>query len=209
MTTVGIVGSGNIGGTLARLLVGAGHEVVLSNSRGPETLAGLVDELGPRARAATVPEAASAGEVVVVSVPFGRYRELPAEPFSGKVVVDTNNYYPGRDGRWPALDDGTTTSSEMLAAHLPGAHVVKALNTIYYVHLREQGVAPGTPGRRALPITGDSPEAKAVVAALLDDIGFDTVDLGDLASGRRQEPGTPVYNLRMTAEELRAALTSG
>lgn len=205
MAIIGTVGSGNIGGTLARLLVRAGHDVVLSNSRGPDTLTGLAAELGPRARAATVTEAASA-DVVVVSVPFARYRELPPEAFSGRVVVDTNNYYPDRDGRWAALDADEVTSSELLAAHLPGARVVKAFNTIYFVHLGEQGVVAGTPGRRALPIAGDDPEAKAVVAGLLDDVGFDAVDVGDLASGRRFRPGTPLYSRRMAADELRAAL---
>jgi predicted dinucleotide-binding enzyme len=203
---IGIIGSGMIGGTLARRFAAAGHDVTIGNSRGPESLTGLVAEIGERARAGTADDAARAGEVVVVAIPAGRYRELPAEALAGRIVVDANNYYPGRDGAMPELDSGTTTSSELLAASLPGARVVKAFNTIYFEHLRDQGTPPGTPGRRALPIAGDDPDAKRTVAALIDDIGFDTVDLGPLAEGRRQEPGTPVYNVALTRDELAAAL---
>lgn len=203
---IGIIGSGRIGGTLARLLTGAGHEVVLSNSRGPETLADLVAELGPLATASTVEGAAEAGEVVVVAIPFFRYADLPAQALAGKIVVDANNYAAGRDGSFPEIDDGTTTSSEVLAATLPGARVVKAFNTIYYVHLRDHGTPAGTPRRRAIPIAGDDPEAKATVTALIDEIGFDTYDAGSLADGRRIEPGSPVYNVPLTRDEIAAAL---
>src|SRR5688500_15428880 len=132
MTTIGLIGSGNIGSTVARLAVAAGHDVVLSNSRGPETLADLVAELGDRARAATAAEAAEAGDIVVVTIPLKAYREVPVEPLRGKTVIDTNNYYPDRDGHIAELDDESTTTSELLQAHLPGSHVVKAFNNIFF-----------------------------------------------------------------------------
>lgn len=203
---IGVIGSGMIGGTLARLFAGAGHEVVLGNSRGPESLADLVAELGDRVTAATAAGAAEAGEVVVVAIPFGRFRDLPLAALAGKVVLDANNYYAPRDGNVPEIDAGATSSSEMLAAAAPGASVVKAFNTIWYVHLRDDGRPAGTPGRRAIPIAGDDAEAKAVVAGLIDDIGFDTYDVGPLAEGRRIEPGTPAYNVGLTRDEIAAVL---
>jgi len=181
----------------------------VSNSRGPDTLADLVKEItdrGGRAHAATVEEAAREGEVVVVSIPFGRYLEVPATPLVGKVVIDTNNYYPQRDGRWPRLDADETTSSEMLAEHLPGARVVKAFNTIYWEHLRDEGRPAGEPGRRALPIAGDEEGAKETVGTLLDEIGFDAVDVGPLAAGRLFQPGTPPYGASLDAPALRRIL---
>src|SRR5215212_6422292 len=135
MTTLGLIGSGNIGSTVARLAVDAGHDVVLSNSRGPDTLADLVGKLGPRARAATATDAAKAGDIVVVTVPLKVYRDVPVAPLAGKVVIDTNNYYPERDGHFPELDDESTTSSELLQAHLPESHVVKGFNNIVAAHL--------------------------------------------------------------------------
>ena len=203
---IGIVGTGMIGGTLARLLIAAGHDVVIANSRGPESLAGLVAELGPGATAATAEEAARAGEVVIVAIPFGRFSDLPAAALGGKVVVDAGNYYAARDGAFPDIDAGVTGSSEVVAAALPGAAVVKAFNTIWYGHLTEHATPPGTPGRRALPIAGDDAGAKAAVAALVDQIGFDTYDAGPLAAGRRLQPGSPVYNVRLSREEIATAL---
>ena len=203
---IGLIGAGRIGGTLARLAVEQGHDVVVSNSRGPRTLSGLVAGLGQHATAGTVAEAAAAGDIVVVTIPFKNYRQVPAAGLAGKTVVDTNNYYPARDGQFPRLDDGSTTSSELLAAHLPGAHVVKAFNTIYYADLASQGEPAGTPGRRALPIAGDDAAAKAAVAALIGQFGFDVVDVGPLAEGRRFQPGTPAYNARLDAGALRRAL---
>jgi len=144
---IGIIGSGMIGGTLTRLWAGLGHDVVVSNSRGPESLAALVAAAGDHASAATAAEAAAAGEVVVVAIPLGRYRQLPVDALAGKVVVDAMNYYPGRDGNMAELDAGTTGSSEMLAGLLGDARVVKAFNTIYFEHLRDQGTPPGTPAR--------------------------------------------------------------
>ncbi len=193
MTTIGLIGAGLIGGTVARLAVAGGYDVVLSNSRGPETLQDLVDELGSHARAATPAEAAEAGDVVVVTVPFKAYRSVPVEPLAGKVVIDTNNYYPDRDGHFPELDDGSTTSSELLQKHLGTAHVVKGFNNIYYTHLQALPRPAGSPERSPLAIAGDDAQAKATVTAFLDGIGYDAVDVGPLAEGWRFRPGTPSY----------------
>jgi predicted dinucleotide-binding enzyme len=193
MTTVGFIGSGNIGGTVARLAVAAGYDVVLSNSRGPDTLKDLVDELGPRARAATPAQAAQAGDLVVVSVPLHAYRSVPAEPLAGKVVLDTNNYYPQRDGHITALDDGSATSSQLLQEHLPTAKVVKTFNNIYFKHLAVLGRPSGAADRSALPIAGDDPDARAEAAAFLDTIGYDAVDVGPLAETWRYQPDRPAY----------------
>lgn len=193
MTTVGFIGSGNIGGTVARLAVAAGHDVVLSNSRGPSTLADTVAGLGPRARAATAAEAAEAGDLVVVSVPFGRFRELPAAQLAGKVVLDTNNYYPARDGAFPELDEGKATSAELEQRHLAGAHVVKVFNNIFFKHLASLARPAGAADRSALTIAGDDAEAKRAAAAFLSSIGYDAVDVGTLADSWRVEPGQPAY----------------
>ncbi|MFJ7286765.1 NADPH-dependent F420 reductase [Curtobacterium sp. NPDC098951] len=208
MTTIGIIGAGNIGSQLARLAVRTGHEVVIANSRGPETLADLVAELGDGARAATRDEAAAAGEVVVVTVPLGAIESIPVEPLMGKVVIDTNNYYPGRDGQIAALDDETTTTAELLQDHLTGARVVKAFNHIGAADLTGHASPAGTPDRRALVVAGDDAEAKRVVTDLIDQFGFDVVDAGPLAEGWRIQRDTPGYGPRLTAAELREALAS-
>jgi predicted dinucleotide-binding enzyme len=195
MTTIALIGSGNIGGTVARLSIAAGHDVVLSNSRGPETLKDLVAELGPKARAATPAEAGAAGDLVVVSVPLRAYRDVPVEPLAGKPVLDPNNYYPDRDGHFPELDDGSATSSGLLQRHLPASKVVKVFNNIFFVHLRNLARPAGVPDRTALPIAGDDASAKAAVTAFLDAIGYDAVDAGTLADSRRFQPGTPAYGI--------------
>ena len=204
---LGLIGSGNIGGALARLAVDAGIDVVLSNSRGPQTLQDLVGALGPLARAATAQEAAAAGDIVVVTIPLRAYTSVPVAPLDGKVVIDTNNYYPQRDGQIADLDSGTTTSSELLAAHLPHARVVKAFNAIPSAELAGQGLPAGSAERRAIPIAGDDADAKSEVSGLIDTFGFDVVDAGALARGRRFQPGTPPYAVRMTAAQLRQAIT--
>jgi predicted dinucleotide-binding enzyme len=193
MATIGLIGSGHIGSTLARLAVGAGHDVVLSNSRGPETLTDLVDELGPQARAATPAEAAAAGDLVVVTVPLKAYREVPVEPLRGKVVIDTNNYYPQRDGQVAELDDESTTVSELLQAHLPESRVVKAFNNIYFGHLGTLQRPHGDPERSVLAIAGDDAGAKQTVTDLLDDLGYDAYDVGPLSEGWRYQRDTPAY----------------
>lgn len=200
MTTWGLIGSGNIGSTVARLALAAGHEVVLSNSRGPETLAPLVAELGTGARAATVEEAAAAGDVVVVTIPLHAREQVPVEPLIGKVVLDTMNYYPQRDGQVPELDDETTTTSELLQAHLPGSAVVKVFNNIHVDHLGALARPAGAADRSALAVAGDDEAAKTTVAGLLDEIGYDTHDLGPLAEGWRTQRDTPAYGLPYAAD---------
>jgi len=193
MTTVGFIGSGMIGGTVARLSVAAGHQVVLSNSRGPETLKDLVEELGPLASAATAAQAAEAGDLVVVSIPVKAYSSVPAGPLAGQRVLDTGNYYPQRDGQIAELDDGSLTSSGLLQRDLPQAKVVKVFNNIFFKHLRSLARPHDAADRSALPIAGDDEEAKAAVAAFLDSIGYDVVDAGSLAESWRQDPGSPAY----------------
>jgi len=193
VTTIGFIGSGMIGSTVARLAIAAGYDVVLSNSRRPETLAELVRELGPRARAATPAEAAAAGDLVVVTVPLRAYRSVPVEPLAGKIVIDTNNYYPERDGRISELDSGAQTVSELLAQHLPTSTIVKAFNNIYFKHLLSLARPKGAPDRSALPICGDDAAAKATVSAFLDALGYDVVDAGALAEGWRFERDMPAY----------------
>ena len=208
MTTIGLIGAGHIGSQVARLAVAHGYSVLISNSRGPETLAALVRELGQRARAVTVAEAAKGGDVVVVTIPLRSIRSVPVEPLVGKVVIDTNNYYPERDGRIRALDDETTTTSELLQAHLPTSKVVKAFNHIYAAELTQHGQPRGTPRRRALAIAGDDATAKATVTELIDRFGFDVVDVGPLSEGWRIQRDTPGYGPRRTAEELRRDLAA-
>jgi predicted dinucleotide-binding enzyme len=208
MATIGFIGAGNIGSQLARLAVAHGHDVVLSNSRGPGTLIALTTELGPKARAATVIDAARAGDIVVVTIPLKHYRTVPVEPLAGKVVIDTMNYYPRRDGHIAELDSESTTTSELLQAHLPSSKVVKAFNHIYAAQLTSDGRPPGTEGRRALVIAGDDPSAKATVTRLLDEFGFDAVDAGPLTEGWRIQRDTPGYGPRRTAEQLRTDLAA-
>jgi len=193
MTTVGIIGSGLIGGTVARLSVAVGHQVVLSNSRGPETLEELAAELGPLARAATAEQAAEAGDLAVVSIPVKAFSDVPVKPLAGQPVLDTGNYYPQRDGHIEELDTGAITSSGLLQRYLPESQVVKVFNNIVVKHLRNLARPSGADGRSALPIAGDDPAAKATVTAYLDSIGYDAVDAGPLAESWRQEPGAPVY----------------
>jgi predicted dinucleotide-binding enzyme len=193
MTTVGFIGSGNIGGTVAKLAVAAGYDVVLSNSRGPETLAGTVAELGPKARAATAAEAATAGDLVVVSVPFHAHRSLPVAELAGKVVLDTNNYYPQRDGNHAELDEGKRTSAEVEQEHLAPARLVKVFNNIYFQHLGNLPRPAGADDRTALTIAGDDADAKRAATEFLHAIGYDTVDVGPLAESWRVEPGQPAY----------------
>ena len=201
---IGVIGSGNIGATAARLFAAAGHEVAISNSRGPETLGGLVEEIGPGVRAATVEEAAGFGEVVMEAIPFGRYESLPAERLAGKVFITASNYYPARDGE---VEHGGLASAEVIQQHLPGARVVKAFNTIYFVRLGENG-RPDAPveEREAISVSGDDEGAKGIVSRLVEEIGFAPVDVGTLAGSRRQEPGSPVYNVAMNPDRARETL---
>ena len=208
MKTIGLIGAGHIGSQIARLAVAHGYDVVISNSRGPESLGALVTELGPRARAAAVGEAAAAGDIVVVTIPLKSYRTVPVDPLAGKIVIDTNNYYPQRDGQIPELDNESTTTAELLQAHLPTSKVVKAFNHIYAAQLTTDGLPRGSTNRRALVIAGDDSAAKLAVSELLDQFGFDTVDAGPLKEGWRIQRDTPGYGPRRTAEELRRDLAA-
>jgi predicted dinucleotide-binding enzyme len=208
VATIGLIGAGHIGSQVARAAIASGYDVVISNSRGPETLAELASELGPRARAGTAEEAAAAGDLVVIAIPVKAIGDVPVEPLVGKAVIDTNNYYPQRDGNIAALDDHSLTSSELLQTKLPGAHVVKAFNHIYAHQITSDGTPPGTRNRRALAVAGDDLVAKAQVAELIDEYGFDVVDVGPLAESWRIQPGAPGYGPRRNAEELTAALTA-
>jgi len=208
MKTIGLIGAGHIGSQVALLAVAHGYNVVISNSRGPETLSALVAELGPSARAGTAVDAAEAGDIVVVTVPLKNYRAVPVAPLAGKIVIDTNNYYPERDGHIRELDNESTTTSELLQAHLPTSKVVKAFNHIYAAELTAHGQPAGSKNRRALVIAGDDQAAKASVTHLLDQFGFDTVDAGPLREGWRIQRDTPGYGPRRTVEELRRDLAS-
>lgn len=205
---IGMIGAGNIGATAAELFLEAGHEVALSNSRGPETLEDLVDELGPGARARTVEGAARFGDLAMEAIPFGEYRDLPAEALAGRVVISASNYYPGRDGE---IELDGLTETELVARHLSGSRVVKAFNTIFWKNLRDQG-DPSKPmaDRRAIPLAGDDPDARDLVAGLIEEIGFAPLDLGGLREGgRRMQPGSAIYTEDLTVEEARAVLEGG
>ncbi|WP_354178479.1 NAD(P)-binding domain-containing protein [Arthrobacter sp. UYP6] len=181
-------------------------DVILSNSRGPETLQPLLVELGDHASAATPAEAAKAGDAVVVTIPLKALGEVPVAELAGKTVIDTMNYYPQRDGNIEELDRESTTTSELLQAHLPDSHVVKAFNNIVADHLTSQSATAGTPNRRALPIAGDDAAAKELVAALINEFGFDVVDAGPLSEGWRWQRDTPAYVTALDAAGLEQAL---
>ncbi|MGH3444028.1 MAG: NADPH-dependent F420 reductase [Nocardioidaceae bacterium] len=193
MTTIGIVGSGNIGSSVARAALDHGYDVVLSNSRGPETLTRLVADLGSQARAGTTADAVRGGGLVLVAVPLKNIFDLDPAPFASKVVIDANNYYPQRDGHIAELDEESTTSSELLQAHLARAKVVKAFNHIAAAEILSTAQPAGVAGRRALVIAGDDQVAKDQVAAFVDAIGFDVLDVGRLSEGWRIQPDTPGY----------------
>ena len=203
---IGIIGAGMIGGTLARRLVELGHEVVIANSRGPETIRELAAEVG--ATAVTAAEAARGGEIVIVTIPQRAVAELPKDLFAGVpadvVVIDTGNYYPSRDGNIPPLHEGQPESA-WVAEHL-GRPVIKAFNNIYFQSLLEKGMPKGTAGRIALPVAGDPPDARAKVLRLVDELGFDPVDAGSIDESWRQQPGTPCYTQDLEAPRLKEAL---
>ena len=206
---IGIIGSGNIGATAARLFVKAGHHVGISNSRRGEGLDTLISELGSNAKAMSIEDAASFGDIVLIAIPFGKYETLPSDAFKGKVVIDAGNYYPDRDGKFPQLDNDEVTSSELLLAHLKEARLVKAFNTIWFQHLGTQGNSNlPLEDRRAIFIAGDDSQAKEIVAKLIEEIGFAAVDNGFLhEGGRNQQPGTEVYNKDLTPKTAATLLS--
>jgi 8-hydroxy-5-deazaflavin:NADPH oxidoreductase len=206
---IGIIGSGNIGETAVRLFAAASHEVAISNSRGPESLKSLVSSIGGKARAATVEEAVEFGEVVLLALPWRDRQKLPpARLFAGKIVIDATNPYTPSFGIY---DLGESSSSEEIARQLPGARLVKAFNTIHFKHLGSRG-RKDVPlsERHAIFVAGDDAEARAIVSRLIEDIGFAPVDTGSLAEGgRRQQPGSDIYNKPMTGGEAREILAAG
>jgi predicted dinucleotide-binding enzyme len=198
---IGIIGAGKIGSTLAKLFADAGHDVGVANSRGPDTLGDLEDD---RVHADTAEKVAGRSDVVVLAVPFGRFEELPDEQLAGKIVIDATNYYPDRDGHLADLDNGATTSSELIQAHLSEARVVKAFNAMRSDHLREFGHEGGANTRYGIPVSGDDADAKRQVFDLIEQIGYEPVDAGSLADGgRKHQPRTAVYTADLDARELR------
>jgi predicted dinucleotide-binding enzyme len=206
MTTLGFIGAGQIGGTLARLAANLGYDVVVSNSRAPETLSDLVAEIGGSARAAWAAEASAAADVAIVSIPLRNIWQVAPAPLAGKIVLETNNYYPVRDGRIAALDEERATTTGLLQEHLPTSRVVKAFNHINWRHIPKQGLPAGDPGRRALAVASDHADALEWARAFYDQLGYNAVDASPVAESWRIERDTPGYGPRLTAAELEAAL---
>jgi 8-hydroxy-5-deazaflavin:NADPH oxidoreductase len=206
VTTIAVIGAGHIGSKVAEACANAGFDVVVSNASGPQTLAGLVSQLGGKARAATIEDAAAAGDIVVVSVPVGAFGDVPVKPLAGKVVISTSNYNPSREGHIAEVDDGEITIAGLLQRHLPQSRVVKAFNMISAGEVPADGTPPGTPDRRALALAGDDADARKTVAGLYDKIGFDTVDAGPLAESWRFGRGQPAFIVHQTAAQLQANL---
>ncbi len=206
MTTIGIIGAGNIGSQVARKAIESGYDVVISNSRGPETLAALVAELGPKATAGTAAQAAQAADIAVVTVPLKAYADVPVQPLAGKIVIDTNNYYFERDGHIEALDNGEATVTGMLQGHLPTSRVAKGFNHITAADITADSFPTGDPARRALATSSDFADASDFVTKLYDEFGFDTVNIGPLAESWRVERDRPAYGTRQNIAELEANL---
>jgi predicted dinucleotide-binding enzyme len=205
---VGFIGAGLIGSAVASALAQAGHEVIMSNSRGPQTLDDVVAQIGSGARAATAAEAAAESDVVMVAIPLFAREAVKSLPLDGKIVVDLMNYYPSRDGQIPELDSGATTTSEITASLLPGAKVVKAFNAIRSGDIAGKGRPVGDPERGVLLYAGDDAEAKRVVAGLISDTGFDPYDVGSLHEGFRFQNGAPAYGMRGKASDLEPLLAA-
>jgi 8-hydroxy-5-deazaflavin:NADPH oxidoreductase len=204
MTTIGIIGSGHVGSNLAQAATAHGYDVVLSNSQGPDTLAGLIKDLGPRARAATPAEAAAEGDFAIVAIPITTIDQVPVEPLAGKVVIATINYFPQRDGHFPEIDNGTTTVPGLLQAHLPTSRVVRAFSMINAAEMSGDGHPEGDPKRRALALAGDDAAAKQLAARLYNEFGFDAVDIGGLDESWRVDAGQPAFVVPQNVAELKA-----
>lgn len=204
MTTIGILGSGQVGSNLARAAITHGYRVVLSNSQRPDTLAGLVRDLGPDARAATPAEAAAAADFAIVAVPIRAISQIPVAPLAGKIVIATINYFPQSLGHVAEIDDGTTTAPGLLQAHLPASRVVRAFSMINAAEMSGDGHPQGDPRRRALALAGDDPAAKRLVAGLYEEFGFDAVDIGGLDESWRLDAGQPAFVTRQNVAELTA-----
>jgi 8-hydroxy-5-deazaflavin:NADPH oxidoreductase len=204
VTTIGIIGSGHVGSNLARAAIDHGYNVILSSSQGTSSLAGLVADLGPSAQAATPAEAAEAADFAIVAIPITTIDQIPAEPLAGKVVLATINYFPQRDGHIAAIDEGSTTAPELLQAHLPKSHVVRAFSMVDAADMSGDGHPKGDPRRRALALAGDDEDAKLLVIRLYDEFGFDAVDLGPLAESWRVDPGQAGFVTHQNLAELTA-----
>ncbi|KTE02569.1 NADP oxidoreductase [Sphingopyxis sp. H038] len=210
MTTIGIIGAGEVGSQIARAAIASGYKVVMANSRGPETLGDLIAELGPSARAATAAGAAEAGDFVVIAVPLKLENNMPTEQLAGKIVIDTNNYMAWRDGRYAIVESGEKTEHELRQTQLPKSKVIKAFTAIQAPRLLKLGTPPGSPGRHALPVSSNFPEAVALVTRLNDQLGYDTVDHSPLSQSWRSGPGQPAWHAHahQTRQELIANLAS-
>jgi 8-hydroxy-5-deazaflavin:NADPH oxidoreductase len=204
MTTIGFIGSGHVGSNLAQAAIAHGYDVVLSNIKGPDSLADLVSGLGPHASAATPAEAAATSDFAIVAIPVTTIDQIPAEPLAGKVVVATVNYFPQRDGPITEIDNGTTTVPGLLQAHLPASRVVRAFNMINAGEMSGDGHPEGDPKRRALALSGDDPAAKQLVASLYNEFGFDALDIGGLGESWRLDPGQPAFVVPQNLAELKA-----
>jgi 8-hydroxy-5-deazaflavin:NADPH oxidoreductase len=208
MTTIGIIGSGHVGSSLAKAAIAHGYDVVLSGSGKPDALEALAGELGPKARAATADEAAGAGDFAIIATPIAAVESIPVEPLRDKVVIATINYFPQRDGHIAEIDDGTVTVPGVLQRHLPDSRVVRAFSMLDAADMSRDGHQKGDQKRRAIAIAGDDAAAKQLVAGLIDEFGFDVVDLGGLAESWRVDPGQKGFVTRQTADELRANAAS-
>jgi 8-hydroxy-5-deazaflavin:NADPH oxidoreductase len=204
MTTIGVIGGGHVGSNLAKAAIAHGYSVVVSNSQGPDSLAGLVADLGPKASAATPAQAAAAGDFAIVAIPITTVSQVPTAPLTGKVVIATINYFPQRDGVIAEIDGGTTTAPGILQAHLPASKVVRAFSMLDAADMSGDGHPKGDPRRRALALAGDDPAARRFVAGLYDEFGFDALDLGDLKESWRVDPGQPAFVTRQSLAELTA-----
>jgi len=204
MTTIGILGSGHVGSSLARAAIAHGYDVVISNSQGPDTLGGLVADLGPEATAATSAAAAAAADFAIVAIPVTTIDQVPVEPLAGKVVITTINYFPDRLGHIAGIDNGTTTAPGLLQAHLPASRVVRAFNMINAGEMSGDGHPAGDPKRRALALSGDDTAAKQLVANLYNEFGFDALDIGSLDESWRLDPGQPAFVVRQDLAALKA-----
>ncbi len=203
MTTIGILGSGHVGTNIALAAIANGYDVVLSNTRGPETMASLIDELGAHAKAATSEDAAAEGDFAVVAIPLSTVDQVPVGPLAGKVVIATINYFPERRGHIAEIDNGTTTAPGLLQRHLPQSKVVRAFNMINAEEMSHDGHPAGDPRRRALALAGDDVEAKQLVAELYDQFGFDALDIGPLSESWRLDAGQPAFVAHQDLDQLK------